>query len=76
MRTVSGFPLDRGRVQQSDRHGELADPTETLTIASEVEIDHRAPKWPAFEVDPGAHGYPFAYTLDDLVDLGALAQPD
>jgi transglutaminase-like putative cysteine protease len=51
-------------------------PTDTLMIASEVEIDHRASEWPVFTIDPGAHGYPFAYTLDDLVDLGALAQPD
>lgn len=51
-------------------------PTQTLTIASDVELDHRAPEWPVFAIDPGAHGYPFAYTLDDLVDLGALAQPD
>ncbi len=50
--------------------------TDALTITSEVEVEHRASEWPVFAIDPGAHGYPFAYTLDDMVDLGALAQPD
>jgi transglutaminase-like putative cysteine protease len=49
---------------------------DALTIMSEVEIEHRAPEWPVFAIDPAAHGYPFAYSLDDMVDLGALAQPD
>jgi len=54
----------------------FSDPTDTLTITSEVEVEHKAPEWPVFVIDPAAHGYPFAYTLDDIVDLGALAQPD
>jgi transglutaminase-like putative cysteine protease len=54
----------------------FVDDTDTLTIVSEVEVEHRAPEWPVFAIDPDAHGYPFAYTLDDIIDLGALAQPD
>lgn len=54
----------------------FSDATNALTITSDVEIEHRAPEWPVFAIDPGAHWYPFAYSLDDMVDLGALAQPD
>jgi transglutaminase-like putative cysteine protease len=50
--------------------------TDMLTIVNEIEIDHVAPEWPIFIVHPDAHRYPFAYSLDDIVDLGALAQPD
>jgi transglutaminase-like putative cysteine protease len=54
----------------------FSDATDALAITSEVEVEHRAPEWPVYAIDPDAHGYPFAYTLDDMVDLGALAQPD
>lgn len=54
----------------------FSETTDALTITSEVAVEHRAPEWPVFAIDPGAHGYPFAYSLDDMVDLGALAQPD
>lgn len=50
--------------------------TDTLAIIGEAEVDHNAPEWPIFTVDPDAHAYPFVYSLDDVVDLGALAQPD
>jgi len=54
----------------------FADPTSELTIISEAVVDHTAPEWPIFPISPDAHVYPFAYSLDDVVDLGALAQPD
>ncbi|WP_454886667.1 transglutaminase family protein [Sphingomonas oryzagri] len=54
----------------------FSDITDRLTITSEFEVEHKAPEWPVFAIDPDAHGYPFAYTLEDIVDLGALAQPD
>jgi transglutaminase-like putative cysteine protease len=50
--------------------------TDRLTIVNRVEIDHTAPEWPVFAIDPSAHHYPFAHALDDIVALGALAQPD
>jgi transglutaminase-like putative cysteine protease len=54
----------------------FSEPAELLTITSEAVVDHKAPDWPIFSIDPAAHGYPFAYTLDDVIDLGGLAQPD
>ncbi|MDB5968216.1 MAG: transglutaminase family protein [Hydrocarboniphaga sp.] len=54
----------------------FAEPTSELTIISEAVVEHTAPEWPIFAISPDAHRYPFAYSLDDVVDLGALAQPD
>ncbi len=54
----------------------FADQASELTIISEAVVDHTAPEWPIFAISPDAHSYPFAYSLDDVVDLGALAQPD
>ena len=54
----------------------FADLTSELTIVSEAVVEHTAPEWPIFAISPDAHSYPFAYSLDDVVDLGALAQPD
>jgi transglutaminase-like putative cysteine protease len=50
--------------------------TEKLSIFNEAMIDHRTPEWTIFVIDPSAHIYPFKYSLDDVIDLGALAQPD
>ena len=50
--------------------------TDQLAIFNEALIDHRTPAWPIFAIDPSAHIYPFTYSLDDLIDLGALAQPN
>lgn len=47
-----------------------------LSIFNEALIDHRAPEWPVFAIDPSAHMYPFTYSLDNVIDLGALAQPN
>lgn len=54
----------------------FAHATDALTIVSEAVVDHTAPDWPVFAVDPNAHIFPFTYSLDDVVDLGAMAQPD
>lgn len=51
-------------------------PTTELVITSEATIEHCAAEWPVFAIDPSAHAYPFAYSLDDVIDLGGLAQPD
>jgi transglutaminase-like putative cysteine protease len=50
--------------------------TDHLAIINEVLIDHETPDWSIFAIDPSAHHYPFAYSLDDVIDLGALAQPN
>ena len=47
-----------------------------LTIVGRAEVDMTAAEWPVFAIDPSAHLYPFAYSLDDVVDLGQLRQPD
>lgn len=52
------------------------DPTRELMIVSQAIVDHVAPEWPIYSVSPEAHSYPFTYSLDDVIDLGALAQPD
>jgi transglutaminase-like putative cysteine protease len=54
----------------------FAGPTSELIITSEAVVEHTAPQWPIFAIAPDAHSYPFAYSLDDVIDLGALAQPD
>lgn len=51
-------------------------PTSELSIIAEAIIEHRAPEWPIFAIEPSAHAYPFAYSLDEIIDLAALAQPD
>jgi transglutaminase-like putative cysteine protease len=67
---------------RSDTFGNLiavatfAQPAVELTIISEAIVDHRSAQWPIFNVDPSAHVYPFAYSLEEVIDLGALAQPD
>lgn len=54
----------------------FAEPSAELTIVSEAIVDHMAPEWPIYAISPDAHNYPFTYSLDDVIDLGALAQPD
>lgn len=47
-----------------------------LMIVNKAVVDHVAPEWPVYAISPEAHSYPFTYSLDDVIDLGALAQPD
>ncbi|MGF7151893.1 transglutaminase-like putative cysteine protease [Sphingomonas zeicaulis] len=51
-------------------------PTLMLSISSRATIDHQAAEWPVVPIKPSAHSYPFTYSLEDVIDLGALAQPD
>jgi transglutaminase-like putative cysteine protease len=44
-----------------------------LMITSTSDVETTAPLWPIFHVDPRAHAYPFQYTVDEAIDLGALA---
>jgi transglutaminase-like putative cysteine protease len=57
-------------------HATFSELTDELTFNSCAVVDHKAPEWPVFTIDQDAHSYPFAYTLDDVIDLGGLAQPD
>lgn len=52
------------------------EPARELIIVGKAVVDHVAPEWPIYSVSPEAHSYPFTYSLDDVIDLGALAQPD
>lgn len=54
----------------------FGEPAEELTIVSSAVVEHKALEWPVFSIDPVVHTYPFAYALDDVIDLGRLAEPD
>ncbi len=50
-------------------------PTDTLSIESRVTLEHNAVANPQFDIAGSASSYPFAYTLDEASDLGALRIP-
>lgn len=49
--------------------------TDTLVIRSRTRVDLRAAVWPVFPIAASAASYPFQYSPDDRLDLGALAMP-
>jgi transglutaminase-like putative cysteine protease len=49
--------------------------TDTLIIDSAAELELRAAAWPVFDIAASALFYPFRYSDDDLIDLGALVVP-
>jgi transglutaminase-like putative cysteine protease len=53
----------------------FAAPTDRLTIESRVTLEHNAVPWPLFDIAASATSYPFAYSLDEISDLGALLIP-
>jgi len=55
---------------------EFAEAAARLIIASDLIVEQSAAQWPVFRIAPEAHSYPFAYTPDDLTDLGALLAPE
>jgi len=48
---------------------------ETLTIDSRMVVDQSATAWPVFSIAPSAHDFPFAYSAEEVADLGALREP-
>jgi transglutaminase-like putative cysteine protease len=46
-----------------------------LSVKSELVIGQYAPDWPVFAIDYFALNFPFAYSADERVDLGALLTP-
>ena len=50
-------------------------PTDTLTIDSRMVVDQSATAWPVFKIAPSAHQFPFAYSSEEVTDLGALRDP-
>jgi transglutaminase-like putative cysteine protease len=53
----------------------FAGTTDALTVESNTRVDLRAPVWPVFDIAASALFYPFRYSDNDLIDLGALARP-
>lgn len=49
--------------------------TDLLTIESRMTVDLSAAAWPVFDIAATAQKYPFLYSDDDWLDLGALARP-
>ncbi len=46
--------------------------TDRLTIRNHMVVEQCAEPWPIFAITPSAHAYPFAYSDDERLDLGAL----
>lgn len=53
----------------------FSDAVEMLAIDSRVVVDQSAPAWPVFNILPSAHDFPFAYSAQEVADLGALREP-
>jgi len=49
--------------------------TDILTIESRTTLHLSAAAWPVFAIAASALQYPFLYSVDDWIDLGALASP-
>ncbi len=49
--------------------------TDTLVVESRLAVDLSAQAWPVFDISAAAQQYPFRYTDEDWIDLGALARP-
>ncbi|WP_286711944.1 transglutaminase family protein [Sphingomonas sp. 67-41] len=49
---------------------------DTLTVTGQLVVEQDAAAWPVFPIAPHAHHYPFAYSHDERVDLGALLMPE
>ena len=47
---------------------------DTLLIDSVAELELTAAAWPVFDIAASAIFYPFRYSDDDWIDLGALTQ--
>lgn len=56
--------------------GIFPEPAAELVIASEFTVEQSAVAWPVFRIVPEAHSFPFAYSPEDMADLGALRIPE
>jgi transglutaminase-like putative cysteine protease len=50
-------------------------PASNLLIVATTLVEQTAPTWPVFSIAVEAHQYPFRYSNDDCIDLGALLVP-
>jgi transglutaminase-like putative cysteine protease len=53
----------------------FSDLTDRVTVESRMSVDLSAPEWPVFDIALSAQAYPFLYSDEDWIDLGALARP-
>jgi len=49
--------------------------TDFLAVESRMTVDLSAQAWPVFDISASAQRYPFLYSDEDWIDLGALARP-
>jgi len=56
--------------------GIFSQPAGELVITSEFTVEQSAVAWPVFRIAPEAHSFPFAYSPDDIADLGTLRVPE
>ncbi|MDH4992411.1 transglutaminase family protein [Aquamicrobium lusatiense] len=56
--------------------GIFPEPAAELVITSEFTVEQSAVAWPVFRIAPEAHSFPFAYSPDDMADLGTLRIPE
>lgn len=54
---------------------DVASPCDQLRIKSTAVLELTAPVWPVFDIAASASSYPFLYSDNDWIDLGALARP-
>jgi transglutaminase-like putative cysteine protease len=50
-------------------------PADSLIVESQVALEHHAEPWPLFDIASSAISYPFHYSDDEKLDLGALLIP-
>jgi transglutaminase-like putative cysteine protease len=53
----------------------FSEPADTLIVESRVVLRHYSVPWPIFDIADSAISYPFSYSEDEILDLGALMQP-
>jgi transglutaminase-like putative cysteine protease len=49
--------------------------TDSLVVESNVTVEHTFEAWPLFDIAASAVSYPFRYSDEDILDLGALLHP-
>lgn len=53
----------------------FAAPAGSLIVESQIELEHYAEPWPLFDITTSAISFPFDYSEDERLDLGALLVP-
>ncbi len=52
------------------------EPSDELEVFSRLVVETSAGAWPVFPIAPHAHSYPFDYSPDERIDLGAYLTPE